>query len=63
MIHLNMTVEIDICTDDEWGPSREWVEDEVMQKIEGAVIDSFEYPLSAHAELQELNISGKEEEE
>lgn len=62
MTHINMTVEIDICFDDEWGSSRAWVENEVMRKIEGAVSDMFEYPLSTHAELQYLDFSGEEEE-
>lgn len=61
MTHLNMTVEIDICADDEWGSSRAWVENEVMRKIENAMLDLFEYPLSANAELQDLSIDGDEE--
>lgn len=63
MIHLNMTVEIDVCADDDWGTSRAWVENQVMHKIANAVSDMFEYPISSRAELQELDIQGDESEE
>lgn len=56
MIHLTMNVDIEVLADDEWGSSRAWVENEVMHKIENAMIDLFEYPISANAELQDWNI-------
>jgi len=55
MIHLNMTVEIDVCADDKW---KAWVENEVLSKITSAVGDMFEYPLSVNAELEDFNIDG-----
>lgn len=56
MIHLTMNVDIEVLADDEWGSSRAWVENEVMHKIENAMIDLFEYPISVNAELQDWNI-------
>lgn len=56
MIHLNMTVEIDVCADDKWGSSRAWVENEVMNNIANAVSDMFEYPILFRAELEDFNI-------
>lgn len=62
MIHLNMTVEIDVCADDKWGTSIHWVKNDIMRKIENAVGDMFEYPLSVHAELEDYNVDGDDAE-
>lgn len=65
MTHLNMTVEIDVYADDEWGSSKSWVEtrNKVMKRIESAVLDLFEYPISAEVTLERLCINGDDTEE
>ena len=61
MIHLNMTVEIDVCADDVWGEDVSWLETEVMHKLENKMLDLFDYPISANAKLQDYNIDGDDE--
>lgn len=56
MTHINLDVNIDFAFDDKWGKSVDWLKTKVMRKLETAVLDLFEYPLYADADLEIYNI-------